>query len=208
MDAHPTIRAVVARLVTDPAGAEGRLRAAVYRPLVIGPAMLRRRPGEGRWSVAVSDDGQLEPRLPPSSDGLQGHVRQLQEAGFSCRLAAALLAPQDLGHWQPRPRPSAAPRRLARPEFYGWALMYQLPGQAGEAFVDPHDRFADLPAFYELPAEFVDRSAFLAARGVRSRPIAVVTQPDDFLAGDDGRPQNRFYPGGVFRDPGGLDWLD
>lgn len=210
MDAHATIRAVVARLVTDPARTEASdPRAVVYRPLVVGPAVLRRQPTDSRWLVSVSTDDRLEPRVPQSPAGLQEYSQHLRAAGFSCRIAAALLAPQDLGRWRPRPSPLPdVAEPPTRPEFYGWALMYQFPGQAGEAFVDPHEQFADLPAFYELPAEFVDRAAFLAARGVRTRPIAVVTQADDFIAGGDGRLRNRFYPSWVFHDSGGLDWLD
>ena len=52
------------------------------------------------------------------------------------------------------------PHAIARPEFYGWSLLYQLPGDGDLARVDPHESLADLPAFYESPLELADRQAF------------------------------------------------
>ena len=80
--------------------------------------------------------------------------------------------------------------------------MYQLPGMRGTAAIDPHDRFDDLPALFESPLELIDRSVFLAARGIPNRPIAILTRPEDFVRRETGEGwTNRYYPQARFRRP-------
>ena len=120
------------------------------------------------------------------------------------RLAAALIAPQDIAGRAAR---LVADDRPPRSDFYGWALLYQLPGMRTLALVDAHERFAELPAFFESPAELVDRSTFLAAKGILSRPLALLTQPADFVLNADGRVRNRFYPQASCQRPIDLGWF-
>jgi len=191
------IRSIRARLVGEPSGLpqDSRRQRRLFRPLVVGPAVIRRDGPEASWIVRVGNDGRLLP-LPPQSPGGPGGIQ---------RVAAALVVPQDLAGGPP------TLTRLAEPsasEFYGWALMYQLPGMRGLACVDPHEQFAELPAFYESPLELIDRNTFLSRRGIPARPLALITQPTDFVRGADGRLRNRFYPGQRFQPPGPSDWLD
>jgi hypothetical protein len=81
---------------------------------------------------------------------------------------------------------------------YGWALMYQLPGATGIAIVDPHDHHPDLPAFFELPQELIDRSEHLARHGIPNRPLALITAASDFDRSADGQLRNRFASGARF----------
>jgi hypothetical protein len=200
------IRSVPARLVGEPLldAPVSRRPRRIYRPLVVGPVLLRRDGPQGRWSVRVSGDGLL---LPAAVGGMEPLTRELQlcrAAGTVHRVGAALVAPQDMG---------AVPARLAagdaqpRSEFYGWSLMVQFPGLDSLALVDPHERLADLPAFYESPLELIDRSTFLAGKGIASRPIALFTQASDFVVDADGRLRNCFFPEARFRRPAELDWL-
>jgi hypothetical protein len=200
------IRSVPARLVGEPLldAPVSRRPRRVYRPLVVGPVLLRRDGPQGRWSVRVSGDGRL---LPAPVGGMAVLTRRLQlcrAAGTAHRVGAALVAPQDMGPVAAR---LTARDEQPRSEFYGWSLMVQFPGLETLALVDPHERFADLPAFYESPLELIDRSTFLAGKGIVSRPIALFTQPADFVVEADGRLRNRFYPDARFRRPAGLDWL-
>jgi hypothetical protein len=173
-------------------------RRGTYRPLAIGPAVLfRPQSAGGRWAVTVSTDGLLQPRGPRSLPGAIARSQRLRADGIMARAAVALVAPEDVPLGQP-----AGPLATddgPRHDCYGWALLYQLPGMRGMAVVDPHDRFDDLPAFYESPLELVDRAAYLADRDIPTRPLALVTQLDDFRPGPDGRICNRFYPRGSFR---------
>jgi hypothetical protein len=206
MNAACEIRSVFARLVSEPpldrhsAASGGRL----YRPLVVGPALLRRPGRGGRWWVRVSTDGRLLPGGSSEPGRLRRRMRRLQSTGVIQRIAAALVTPQDLTGPLPRLVPG---QQRPKTEFYGWSLMYQLPGMRRVAAIDPHDRFTGLPAFFESPAELLDRSEFLMARGIPSRPLALITQPADFDEGDDGRRCNRFYPGQRFRRPAELEWF-
>jgi len=198
------IRPVLARLVGEPLldAPVSRRPRRIYRPLVVGPVLLRREGPRGRWSVPVSGDGRL---LPAS--GVEPLTRRLQlcrAEGIVHRVGAALVAPQDMGPVAARLTPRA---ERPRSEFYGWSLMVQFPGHDSLALVDPHERFADLPAFYESPLELIDRSEFLAGKGIVCRPIALFTEPGDFVAEAGGRLRNRFYPDARFRRPAGLDWL-
>jgi hypothetical protein len=203
MDSPPTISRVSIRLVPEEVsrgrGRPAARRRGIYRPLAIGAAvLLRPRSAGGRWVVTVSTDGLLQPRGPGALPAAIARSRSLRAAGIMARAAVALVAPEDvpLAHGAVGRR---APEGSLRHDCYGWSLLYQLPGMRGMAVVDPHERFADLPAFYESPLEYVDRAAFLADRGVLSRPLALVTQLDDFRPGSNGRMCNRFYPRGPFR---------
>jgi hypothetical protein len=206
MSLHTEIRSVRARLVAEPSvdAANPPPQRRAYRPLVVGPVLLRRDGPRGGWSVRVSGDGRL---LPSPRGGMAVLTRRLQlcrASGIVHRVAAALVAPQDVSLDSPRLIASDA---QPQSEFYGWSLMIQFPDMKTLALVDPHERFADLPAFYESPLELIDRSTFLAGKGIASRPIALITQPGDFVVGADGRLRNRFYPDARFRRPAGLDWL-
>lgn len=197
------IRTVRSRLVSgDSDGTSPRCR--LYRPLVVGPAILRGHGPEQAWTVRVSEDGRLLPLACPRPARERPGPAGESPAGRLHRVAAALVAPQD---FDGRPTRLVAEVRPARSEFYGWALLYQLPGMRGVGVVDPHERFEDLPAFFESPGELVDREAFLAKKGVLSRPLALFTQPADFVVPADGRLQNRFYPGGRFRRPADPGWF-
>jgi hypothetical protein len=200
------IRSLVARLVAGPPPDYGRTPSGrrLYRPLVVGPVLMRRPGRRVPWLVRVSADGRLTPRLPAEAGRLERQVRRLRTSNAHHRVAAALVAPQDLVG----PRPRLIPHdRWPAAEFYGWAIMYQLPGMRALAALDPHERHTDLPAFYESPAELIDRSEYLAARDIPSRPIALLTQPTDFVIAPDGQTCNRFYPGERFRPPVDLEWF-
>jgi hypothetical protein len=210
MPSNPEIKPLRARLVFEtPPNAvvqpQERQRR-LYRPLVVGPVLIRKCGPRMRWGVRVSSDGRLMPKSPHGIHQLRRRMRQLGALGIPHRVAACLVAPQDMAG---RPPQLASSDRKPQPqaEFYGWSLMYQLPGGNNLAFVDQHERFAELPAFYELPLELIDRTTFLAARGILSRPIALITQPLDFVFKENGRPINRFYPEERFRRPAGFDWL-
>jgi hypothetical protein len=204
MQSPPTISRVSIRLVPEDVSRRGLGRPAArrrgtYRPLAIGAAvLLRPRSASGRWVVSVSTDGLLRPRGPRWLPAAIARSRSLRAAGIMARAAVALVAPEDVALAQPLAGRLTAGGSL-RHDCYGWSLLYQLPGMRGMACVDAHERFADLPAFYESPLEFVDRAAFLAERGILSRPLALVTQLDDFRPSGDGRMHNRFYPRGSFR---------
>ncbi|MFN5757166.1 MAG: hypothetical protein ACK48M_10330 [Planctomycetia bacterium] len=48
----------------------------------------------------------------------------------------------------------------------------------------------------------IDRSVFLAARGIPNRPIAILTRPEDFVRRETGAGwTNRYYPQARFRRP-------
>jgi hypothetical protein len=176
------------------------------RPLFAGLAILHREGHAGAaWTIDVSEDGTLLPHAPQSPEDLECVVGLHRALGRQCRVGAALATPADLAGAAPRrPRRSAGPESACRrrPEIYGWSLMYQLPGMRGTAAIDPHDRFDDLPALFESPLELIDRSVFLAARGIPNRPIAILTRPEDFVRRETGDGwTNRYYPQARFRRP-------
>jgi hypothetical protein len=145
---------------------QGGLRRTRYRPLVIGPAWLGRRTLDGRWLVPVSTDGRLRPLA----------ARPRRHDGCRALLTWALLTPEDadLGlRWRRRSRDRSG-RRRHDGELLGWCLLYQPRGIHGWALVDAGPPESGLPATFELPGELFDRVAFLAARGIRSRPLALV----------------------------------
>lgn len=208
------VTAIVARLVretplTDGA-AECQARVHVYRPLVVGAAILREPLERGDpWRVTLEAGPAVRPRAPASRAALHAQVGALRMAGVACRVAAALVAPEDV---------VSAPRALdgepgmrrhdrCRSEFYGWSLLYHVPGMPRIGFVEPHHTFRHLPSFFDSPLELLERSEFLARRGVRSRPLALLTQPEDFDPGPDGTPVNRYVPHGTLRRPSRLGWL-
>jgi len=154
-------------------------RCRRYRLLVVGQAVMRRprAPGEP-WRVDVAGDGSLLPLIPRSATALSRAL----DAGD--RLGAALLEPRDVPLVGPCLRPALRDRGAsAAVEIYGWALLYQPPGQPGVGLVDPHDDVPGIPACYESPAELADRQDYLAARGIPTRALAVVSQRTDFDGG-------------------------
>lgn len=209
-----TVTAIVARLVRETPLADGaaecQARVHVYRPLVVGAAILREPLERGDpWRVTLDAGLAVRPRAPASRVALHAQVGALRMAGVACRVAAALVAPEDV---------VSAPRALeeelgmrrhdrCRSEFYGWSLLYHVPGMPRIGFVEPHHTFRHLPSFFDSPLELLERSEFLARRGVRSRPLALLTQPEDFDPGPDGTPVNRYVPHGTLRRPSRLGWL-
>ena len=204
MSQAPLAMPLRARLITDLpidlAAADVRAATRVYRPLVIGAAVLRRTATS--WQVPVSADGRLRPLRPRSGPSGPG-------PSPARRVALALLAPQDMtpgaGRAARARRVTAASER--RSDIYGWALLYQPRGLRGMALVDRHEEFDDLPACYEWPLEMLDRADFLAARGIPTRPLLVVTQRQDFVVDPAGRLCNRFRPQALCDLPGDLDWF-
>jgi hypothetical protein len=194
---HPAVVQAIVRLVpaTD---IPATPRPRCYRPLLVGPAILHRPvAGMEPWTVDVSDDGRLLPLAPRSRPALRLEVARLRGRGRHCRVATALVCPGDV----PSITATAAPEPQSTPElrseFYGWSLMVQPPGVRGHAFVDRDDENPDLPACFELPLELLDRIAFLESRGCRTRPIALITRPEDFEPVAGGW-RNRFRPGAAF----------
>lgn len=190
------VTTVRARLVTGAAGRGTRPRW--FRPLVVGTAVLVRTcDSRGPWQVPVTADGRLRPVAPASRRALAHDIARLARCGHRVRVTAALVSPVDAidGHDE---MPGAS-RSPIRTDFYGWSLLYQFPDMHDVALVDPHDQFVDLPAMYESPLELVDRAEFLASKGIASRPLVIVVQPQDFSVDEAGRPRNRFFPNSVLR---------
>lgn len=203
----PSIVQAVVRLVPAARPQAVPPRPRCYRPLVIGPAILHRRAGgTGPWTVAVSRDGRLLPLVPASPAPFHAARVRHGAAGRRCRIVTALVCPADFpGPGRRAAAPFGGPSSL-RSEIYGWSLMYQPPGLVGRAIVDADDALPELPACFELPLELVDRIAFLESRGFRTRPIAVVTRPEDFAVVA-GRRRNRYRPDARFGTPVSLDRL-
>lgn len=210
MHDEPLIRSARVRLVAK-VSAGWPARRRLYQPLVVGPAILYRWPGRpGPWRVDLACDRRFLPRAPRSATLLQHSLEQLGGRGLACRVGAAVLRPQDAAWCGSGRGPTADAQPaagLTRSEIYGWALMYQPAAMRGLAFVDPDDRFDDLPACFELPEELIDRATHLEDRGIRTRPLAIVTRPEDFALADDGRWRNRFDRQARFRLTCGLDRL-
>ena len=188
------------------AGTPGRSRRR-YRPLVVGPAILR-RPADatGPWIVDVSADGTLLPLAAPCSRALRVAVARHRAAGLRCRIATALACPADVSRLAAGGGAATAVAGEAWSEIYGWAILHQPPGLVGRAFVDADAALPDLPACFELPLELLDRMAFLEARGIRTRPLAVITRPEDFVMVA-GTPRNRYRPDARFHKPVAIDRL-
>jgi len=201
----PAITTVVARLVAElPPGDLVASRRRLYRPLVVGPALLERTAPAGRWRVRITRDGRLFPVFPGELAALGRRIALLRSLGVVHRIAAALVVPPDLAG--PPVRMVPADHRL-RSEFYGWALMYRLPGSRSSGLIDSNELVPELPAYYESPLELLDRSDFLAARGIPSRPLALVTQPSDFTTTADANHRNRFFPQARFCQPPSCEWF-
>jgi len=217
MHSLPFVTPLVARLVGPDCGESAAARRRhLYRPLMIGAAILRRpRTSEGRWRVRLAEDAFIRPWANRRGSSLGSRLTRLRAAGVTARVAAALVAPEDV-LLATRRRSAVAsrfpdrlpPRRGWVTEFYGWALLYQLPGMRGIGFVDPHEAFPDLPAFFESPLELLDRATFLRGKGIVTRPLAVLSRPEDFELGADGTPANRFFPRASFARPADLAWVD
>ena len=231
------IRSARVRLVGSGSSDSAAPGRRLYRPLIVGAAILHRSTGgwrrsergipRGSWRVDVLAGSALVPDAPRKPVDLERVVAWRQRRGDTCRVAAALvsccdvttLPPLSVGEepatsfpakaatlacqpFEDRPRVERAPGVV---EIYGWALMYQLPGMFDAAAIDPHEEFDDLPAYYRSPLELVDRAAFLAARGIPNRPIALLTRQEDFCPrGVEPRPINRFQPDVSFRRPADL----
>jgi hypothetical protein len=228
------IRSARVRLVGSGSSEPAAVGRRLYRPLIVGAAILHRTTGgwlrsergipRGSWRVDVLAGGALVPDAPRRPLDLKRVVAWRQQRGETCRVAAALvsccdvttLPPLSVGEEPARSLPADAPTLASLPfadrprvepapgvvEIYGWALMYQLPGMLDTAAIDPHEEFDDLPAYYRSPLELVDRAAFLAARGIPNRPIALFTRREDFHPRGVGpRPLNRFQPEVSFRRP-------
>lgn len=171
----------------------GSGRRLSRRSIVLGPAILLRPvAGRGPWTLSIWEDSPLE---------------SLAHRVSHHRMAAAIAVP---GDFRGR-RFSMAGRRTAagsrngdRPNvqrtIYGWALAYRFPDSSGPALVDPHDDVPDLPAFYESPAELIDRIVHLEDRGVETRPIALLVHENDFVRDGCGRWINRYFP--TLTEPG------
>jgi len=210
----PAVKAIVARLVRDTpltdGAAECQARVHVYRPLVVGAAILREPIERGApWRVTLDAGPGVRPRAPASRAAIQGQVAALRRAGVACRLAAALVAPEDVVSTSPALDREQVIRRTyrCRSEFYGWSLLYHVPGMPRIGFIEPHHTFRHLPSFFKSPLDLVARAEFLARRGVRSRPLALLTQPEDFDRAADGTLVNRYVPHGTLRRPSRLGWL-
>jgi len=163
-------------------------RGRRYRLLVVGDAVLHRPPASGEpWRVGVTTDGSFVP-LPPRSAA--AWARMVHAGG---RIVAVLLGPQDLPTVGPLLRPAVRGRSARAVEIDGWALLYQPAGRRGIGLVDPHTDLPGMPACYESPAELADRQEFLAARGIPTRALAVVSRRTGFDV-DDGNPRQRFLP--------------
>ncbi len=207
----PSVTTIMARLVREIPLAcgqdETRLRSPIYRPLIVGPAVLRRPTEAGNpWRVTLQADGAVRPRVPATRRAVLAHVASLRAAGVQCRLAAALVAPEDVVREAQADSGRSRRGSRCRSEFYGWSLLYHPPGTPRIGLIEPHAEIDELPAFFESPFELLERSALLAARGIPSRPLALLTQPEDFVRSARGR-VNRFFPAGSFRRPSSLDWL-
>jgi len=191
---------------TQPRPARTGRRRTLYRPWIVGPAILTRPPQnlpadgvekQELWQVDVSDDGRLLPLAPRLPADIQQVLEFRRALGMVCRVAVSLLVPTDMppplvGELF-EPGPQAKNRSRLPVEIYGWSLLYQLPHMRGRGVIDSHDRFCDLPAFYESPLELVDRSAFLTARGIPHRPLALLTQPEDFVPAQTGRGSRNLF---------------
>jgi hypothetical protein len=202
-----TLAPLSIRLLTSPPPLDAAMRSVlprVYRPLTVGPAILERARGAGGpWRVQLAKGHPLLPLSPCSTRALSTHLLQLHGRGVVTRLAAAIVTPNDVarrggdlaGVLRHRGRRAAG----STFESYGWALMYRLDTTGPYGLVDPHDEHPELPACYESPQELVDRVEFLAAKGVATRPLAIITEPQDFDIAADRPPRNRYCDAAVWQ---------
>jgi len=197
MPPFPAITRITAHLLPagpPPAVQPGRRHR--FRLLVVGPAVLvRSEPGP--WRVSITGGDAVRPvasRLRAAAVGPRSTIR----------VAAALLDPIDLATDGHRLLTSLHLRRpvTTASEFYGWSLLYRLPGDRDTARVDPHDDFLELPAFYESPLELADRQEFLRQRGISTRVLALLTNRTDFDIAADQQPRNRYYDHAQWRRAG------
>ena len=182
-------------------------RGDLFRPFAVGPAILyrpRSRAGDRTpWRMDELPGRRLLPAAPRRAVDLERITAWRRAVGIRCRVGVALVSCCDLGSSDASEEPGRLaftrrrPARGAAIEIYGWSLLYRSPH--GDAIVDAHDEFDDLPAFYVSPAELADRADYLAARGIASRAVALATAAGDF---DPGPPlRNRFFPSGAYRGP-------
>ena len=189
----------------------GGMQRRILRPLVLGPAILTRQAkAGGPWRVDLADDQALIPHDPGSWHSLRRVIALHEALGHTARVALVLASPRDAGGRRRRATIDESPRgaRPPVPEIYGWSIMVRPPHSRFEAFVDPHDEHPDLPAFYESPLELLDRTAFLAAKHVSHRVLALITRPEDFeQCAERAVRRNRFYPQSRFGRPADLSRL-
>lgn len=189
----------------------GGMRRRTLRPLVLGPAILHRQANtQGPWRIDLADDQAIIPHVPECPYGLRRVIALHEALGRTTRVALALASPRDACGRRQRAGGGQALGTTSPtvPEIYGWSIMYRLPHQRFEAFIDPHEDHADLPAFYENPLELLDRTAFLTAKQIRHRVLALVTQPEDFEKRAHQRlGRNRFYPHSRFGHPADITRL-
>lgn len=189
----------------------GKRVRKIYRALVIGTAILHRPAGSrGRWTVDLADGVDCLPHSPRRAAGLRRILNLHTSLGKTVRIGAALVTPSDAAgdriHPATRHSRPAQSCQDAAVDIYGYSLMYQLPGMEGVAAVDPHEFFDDMPAWFDSPLELLDRAEFLAARGIPHRPLAIVTQRQDFEpAESDSSPRNRYCRQTAFRQPCRID---
>lgn len=172
------------------------------RSIVLGPAILvRPDAGRGPWTLSILEDSPLEPVAHRCQDRLSRTICGFARRGLHHRMAAAIAVPADFRRrrFAVAGRPATAgPHGGDRPNIhrtiYGWALAYRFPDSTGPALVDPDDDVPDLPAFYESPAELIDRVIHLEARGIETRPIALLVHETDFIRDERGGAINRYFP--------------
>lgn len=183
------------------------------RTIVIGPAILLQSGDlRGPWTLSVAAVGSLEPIAPRCPRRLSRTVSRFARHGVRCRLASAIAIPVDFTRqgWAHGPLPGEGrftgrsegivPCRSAGPRMiYGWSLAYRFPDSNGPALVDPHEDVPDLPAFYESAVELIDRAFHLEARGIETRPIAILVHEDDYVRDGRGGRVNRYFPKASFR---------
>jgi hypothetical protein len=166
------------------------------RSIVLGPAILVRPVGvRGPWTLSVSEEGPLEPVFPRCPERLSRTIVSLARDGLQHRMATAIAVP---GDFQRRRVPMDGRllhgRTTVSRTIYGWALAYRFPDSTGPALVDPHDEVPDLPAFYDSATELLDRVGYLEARGIETRPIALLVHDRDFVCDGRGGRINRYFP--------------
>ena len=172
------------------------------RSIVLSPAMLERSADAGPWTLAVRDDGTLDPIPPLESCRMSWGAARCRPHR---RLVYALAVPGDFqrrripmaGHLLEDGRTGGRNSRRSSTvlrTIYGWAIAYRFPESTGPALVDPHEDVPELPAFYESPVELIDRIIHLEARDIATRPIALLVRPSDFLQDERGGRINRYFP--------------
>ncbi len=58
---------------------------------------------------------------------------------------------------------------------YGFCVLYRLDGER-EWTVDHHEELQDLPAYYEIAEEAIDRVEYLRSGGVQARVVTLLAE--------------------------------